>query len=671
MRTRLLTFISIAVISLSCGQLSVNAEDKPTPADIEKSFKKGLMAAEQGSWDVALKYFNEVLQADQFYFPGYFNVGLVHEKTGNELAAIAWFQAYLHYVPDAPDRAQVEDEIARLELALETKIGKIVAQAEEAARALPEKTPREFDDGETYDAHPQDDGIAAVCFNLGSIGDMALAEKFVARHYPNETFEKMNGIKAHYAEVLARSGDCDGALKLARSLNGTSKDDAFFFAAEGLYKKGDLGGAVKALANIGVNDGAGDLMVEIIAELGERKRADEAVTLYGKITKNLLTRYDTLPVVAAALAKSGRQNEAVELIKKDEAQAGDIADIRFDRLLRCAQAYLAAGDMPNARRVADGLKPVSPRHDLDFIWKDLAVLYYQVGNKEKYDEYAQKVTEPDRKNELIVGIVRGARGDEDPVVLEKMIAGLHSSGISTERMFAESYGDVAWQYARKGDPAAVDRLRKALDERTEARWITTGAFYVTLALHALKEGNAPAAETFIAKLGNDSFEMGKVLQCKMNESVRKGRPADALRILLDERKSWDGIFKDNWFLREALRAAREARAAGDVKAVRIFADAAATYAQEKDLATQFGSIAALYETADDAKLAAQFRARVRDSSWADLARSFEKGDTANPAAYFEKIKDKTPEDMPHAIAWLAVLYADGLRKIQQKAKESR
>jgi hypothetical protein len=662
MHIKSLIFFTIACISLSCGQLSVNAEDNPTAADTQKAFKKGTMAAEQGSWDVALKYFNEVLQADQFYFPAYFNMGLAHARAGNELAAIAWFKAYLHYVPDAPDRAQVEDEIARLEVALETKMGKIVAQAEEAALALPEKGANEY-------SSPRQDGVNSVFYNLGRIGDMALAEKYVARHYPNETYAQMNKVKQDYAVALAEAGDCEAALKIAGSLSGEDKDRALDAVVEMMYKKDDLAGLVKVIMEINDTDIYIETMKYILEDLGQAGRADDAVAVYGKIKENLLTRFDALPTLAAVMAEAGRQKEASELIKKEEALVGDIENIRFPRLMRVAQAYAAAADTANARRMTDSIEAVLRGEQKDIVWKYLALLEYQLGNEEKSREYAGKVDADDCKELLLLDMFSDARKKKDLPELEKMLPQLACATSYLRSEVTEQYAYVAWQYFKKGGTAGFERVEKAHQSRQEKDELRPEDFYCALTISALTEGNKDAAAGFFAKLENSLYERGKVLAFRVGQEFTAKRPAAVLEILMAQRARWDQMFFDTWFQNGALRAVKEVQQAGDGKTARAFVDTAAHFAQEKKAERIFGNIADLYDAVGDKKLAAEFRARRRDSSWIELARSFEKGDTANPAAYFEKNKNKEPKDMPFTIVWLAVEYADGLRKIGIKEKE--
>jgi tetratricopeptide (TPR) repeat protein len=648
--------------------LSLLAEEKLSPADLEKIMKKGTMAAEQGSWTIALKYFNEVLRADPNYYPAYFNMGLAHARAGNELAALAWFNAYLHFVPQAEDRAQVEDEIARLEVALEAKMEKIVTQAEEAALALPEKGHVVEEGEEPYDIEPRADAIRGVCYWLGNIGDMALAERFIGKHYPDKKFDELDTVKKNYALALAEADDCEGALKIAGQLTGEKKNDVLWAAAKGMYRKNDFDGAVTLLLN---TDGIG-VSTDIIKDLGLAGRVDDAVAIYGK--SKLGTRIEILPVLAAALADAGRGKEASEFIKKDEALVETRLDyILFEQLLRVTQAYLAAGDMENARRVAQTLKPVEG-NDLDHIWRELALVYYRVGDEGKAQEAAGRIKEEKYRNYLADDEFLASRDTADPAVLEKMLPRI---GLSKEKDFNYSfipaqYGHAAWRYLAKGDTDGFARVEGALKSRKQEEKLLgdTAWFYGALADLALSGRDQQAAD-YVAKRYGTWLDDDRKIKLKAQEQLKAKRPVEALKTLLSVRARWSEILLESWFWDCAEKAVKAARLSGDGAAARSFADTAAEYTKGKDGDRYCAAAVFLYEAAGDAQLSSFYRNGMQDRSWIDLARSFETGDTADPAAYFEKNKDTDPQDMPGKIAYLGALYGNGLRKIGLKAKKAK
>jgi tetratricopeptide (TPR) repeat protein len=100
--------------------------DEPTPppegdevrddANLERAmqaFQRGSENYNQAKYDVALRDFLEA--ASLYASPDFqYNIGLCYEKLDKPEEAIAAFETYLKTKPEAPDRANVEDRIARL-----------------------------------------------------------------------------------------------------------------------------------------------------------------------------------------------------------------------------------------------------------------------------------------------------------------------------------------------------------------------------------------------------------------------------------------------------------------------------------------------------------------------------------------------------------------------------
>ena len=124
--------VLFATLALTSWAGVCTAADAVPPA-AQAAFERGVIAAEQQHWLVALRYFSEAQKKAPAAAPILFNLGLAHAKAGQELAAIAWLQAYLAAAPQAPNAAAVRTEILRLDVATEAKIARIVQEAEVAA----------------------------------------------------------------------------------------------------------------------------------------------------------------------------------------------------------------------------------------------------------------------------------------------------------------------------------------------------------------------------------------------------------------------------------------------------------------------------------------------------------------------------------------------------------
>lgn len=107
--------------------LSLAAEGVPAPA--QEAFERGLAAAEQQQWGLAVRYFGEAQKAAETTPGILFNLGLAHGKASQELPAIAWLQAYLARTGQPANADAVRKEILRLEIAAEAKIARVMQQA--------------------------------------------------------------------------------------------------------------------------------------------------------------------------------------------------------------------------------------------------------------------------------------------------------------------------------------------------------------------------------------------------------------------------------------------------------------------------------------------------------------------------------------------------------------
>jgi tetratricopeptide (TPR) repeat protein len=107
----------------------------PSPEDrAMAAYRRGTAHYNQARWADALADFEEA--ASLYASPDFqYDIGLCHEKLDEYAEAIRAFRTYLRAKPDAEDRANVEDRIARLQRQLDEK------QAPRPAAAVRESTP--------------------------------------------------------------------------------------------------------------------------------------------------------------------------------------------------------------------------------------------------------------------------------------------------------------------------------------------------------------------------------------------------------------------------------------------------------------------------------------------------------------------------------------------------
>jgi hypothetical protein len=68
------------------------------PPDAQEAMKKGIMAAKEQEWEIAIQSFQEARKTAPIAPELFYNLGLAESKMpGRELRAIAWFGAYLQF----------------------------------------------------------------------------------------------------------------------------------------------------------------------------------------------------------------------------------------------------------------------------------------------------------------------------------------------------------------------------------------------------------------------------------------------------------------------------------------------------------------------------------------------------------------------------------------------
>jgi FKBP-type peptidyl-prolyl cis-trans isomerase FkpA len=206
--------------------LHVGVQDA-LPPEAQEAFDRGLAAVEQKDWELAVKYFSQAQEPwtePQPYWhwdrqqPGntypnlLLNLGLAHGKAGHELAAIAWLQAYLAAAPKAANADAVRKEIARLDVAAESKIAAVIRLAYDTAGKVQSDPRRLYLLGQVADAQ-------AYAGDVQSAGSVKMA---------NDP-RRMAMLWSFYALGLAESNDFEGATKAADTARNYADNDGLRF----------------------------------------------------------------------------------------------------------------------------------------------------------------------------------------------------------------------------------------------------------------------------------------------------------------------------------------------------------------------------------------------------------------------------------------------------------
>jgi tetratricopeptide (TPR) repeat protein len=101
------------------------------------AFDRGLAAAQQQDWKLAIRYFLEAQKIDPDASQVWFNLGLASSKLpDHEFRAIAWFKAYLLANPAAGNAAAIRSQVERLQVNFESRLGKVVDALEPIAKLI-------------------------------------------------------------------------------------------------------------------------------------------------------------------------------------------------------------------------------------------------------------------------------------------------------------------------------------------------------------------------------------------------------------------------------------------------------------------------------------------------------------------------------------------------------
>jgi tetratricopeptide (TPR) repeat protein len=164
---RLLIFLvclSFTLPSAALAQTSAPAvAPAPLPPEAQDALKKGILAAQQQEWDIAIQSFQDARRSAPDAPVLFYNLGLAESKIpGRELRAIAWFGAYLAAAPNAPNAAAVNDAIVGLQIKSEGNIERMVNVVQEADGLIPD-APITHDNGITnFTNKPDIDRVMAL-----------------------------------------------------------------------------------------------------------------------------------------------------------------------------------------------------------------------------------------------------------------------------------------------------------------------------------------------------------------------------------------------------------------------------------------------------------------------------------------------------------------------------
>jgi tetratricopeptide (TPR) repeat protein len=127
--------LAVALVVEIISAPAARAQGMPDAA--RDAFDRGVAAAQQGAWDIAIRQFIEALKVAPSSPQILFALGLAHQSAGQAVPAAVFLRAYLESSPKAANAAQVRQEALRLEVAIDQSARALVEDAVAATRQLP------------------------------------------------------------------------------------------------------------------------------------------------------------------------------------------------------------------------------------------------------------------------------------------------------------------------------------------------------------------------------------------------------------------------------------------------------------------------------------------------------------------------------------------------------
>ena len=328
---RLLSFLVAALLVLVVAPLRAEL-----PPEAQAALNKGIMAAKQQEWEIAIRSFQEARKTAPDAPEVFYNLGLAESKMpGRELRAIAWFGAYLSATTNAPNAAAVKDKIAELQIKNEGNTSRLIKQMQDAASQM--------------EWGSRNGGLSYVAYLWADAGDILAALKTVDLM---EDRDKDGMVKEGIASTQARNGDITGAQKTANLIqHGENSSHAQRTIAEAQIKAGDIAGAQKTLASAQKN---ADLEKDAYSKSRSRSLIAKAQIKAGDTAgaqKTLASAQKAAEFIKHATWKNGAQqdiSDAAKAIAEAQATSGDIAGAQKTAALikdasykRYAQAVIA------------------------------------------------------------------------------------------------------------------------------------------------------------------------------------------------------------------------------------------------------------------------------------------------------------------------------------------
>jgi hypothetical protein len=268
-----ITLLFLAV-SLPIISLAQTTNESTLPPKAQAAVKKGLGAAKQAEWTVAIRYFNEARQAAPDSPVPLVNLGLAESQLpGHELRAVCWFEAYLILVPTAVNAPAVRQQISDLETRAEGNADKIIDMLKVLAGEGPSS--------DYWTAYADIAGL------LAASDDLDAAEQIVASQ-SDKNIQSM--VREKIVEALVNFKRIPDAIKEADQIP-DYKGLAYGIITSAQVAAGSFSDAKKSMLNLSVADQwtKGYELAEAEYRTGQK---EDAATILNNIKSAFTTDYN-------------------------------------------------------------------------------------------------------------------------------------------------------------------------------------------------------------------------------------------------------------------------------------------------------------------------------------------------------------------------------------------
>lgn len=338
------TYLLVVIAIIFPAQLRADL-----PPDAQAAVKKGLLAAKEQEWEIAIQSFQDArkLAPDAPEIYGY--LGLAESKMpGRELRAICWYGAYLTATTNAPNAAAIKDAIAGLQIKNEGNIRRLIQAVQDADSALP-------------DAHGKD---------------------IVGNEKPAD-FDRLGALE-EVAKLWAHAGNSAEAIKICQHIGDAWHNDGW------------------------VNSALPSVLSDVVRTLAESGYMSDAVKTIQLIEDPQIKMYAAIDLYATQAEAGDASGAKASLLIAQESAAGDSTDYKSQFESNIATAQAKAGDIRGAQatlviaqKAADHISDVTNKCYAEI---EIAKAQAEAGDIRGAQKTAELITDANGKHDTGVSI---------------------------------------------------------------------------------------------------------------------------------------------------------------------------------------------------------------------------------------------------------------------------